>query len=180
MPKLEIIELPIGEVIEYENNPRENEEAAAKVAQSIIEFGFLNPIAVDRNNVIIAGHARLKAARRLGHETVPCIVHDVDGDTARIARIAENRTRDFSTWDLGKLITGLKGINNATKNAFFAPAGKDKHYYTENKVLAFGKIEAAISPEDEELFAAHFAAYVERHGSHLGFVGYMLGGVVDE
>ena len=176
---LKVIDVPINDLIEYENNPRENEDAAAKVAQSIIEFDFLNPIAITPDKVVIAGHARLKAARKLELKTVPCIVHDISEEDAVIARIAENRTHEFATWDTTKLINGLKGINIATKNAFFAPIGRDRQFYAENKILSFGKVEINITPEDEEIFEEHFNAYIDKHGSHLGFVNYLIGGLLD-
>ena len=60
----------------YENNPRKNDEAVAAVAESIRQFGFKVPIVVDKNNVIIAGHTRWKAAGMLALETVPVIRAD--------------------------------------------------------------------------------------------------------
>ena len=80
---------------------------------------------------------------------------------------------------IGKLISGLKEIKIPTKDAFFAPAGKDKAYYTENRILSFGNIEMSISPEDEEIFESHFTEYIARHSSHLGFINYLVGGLVD-
>ena len=71
---MEIIYKHPDELIEYEGNARRNDAGVAKVAESIKEFGFLNPITLDENNVIISGHTRLKAARQLGLTEVPCIV----------------------------------------------------------------------------------------------------------
>lgn len=65
-----IKELRINELKEYENNPRHNENAVDKVAASISEFGFKVPIVIDKDNVIIAGHTRLKAAKKLGLDVV--------------------------------------------------------------------------------------------------------------
>ena len=62
---LNILEIELTELIPYENNPRNNEEAIETVANSIKTFGFIVPIVVDRNNVIIAGHTRYKAAKDL-------------------------------------------------------------------------------------------------------------------
>lgn len=63
--KLEIKNFKIEEVHPYGNNPRFNKDAVSKVASSIKKFGFKNPILVDKNNVIIAGHTRLEAAKKL-------------------------------------------------------------------------------------------------------------------
>ena len=76
MKDLKIERLKIGELKPYENNPRHNDEAVQYVANSIREFGFKVPIIIDKDNVIIAGHTRLKAAELLGLEEVPCIRAD--------------------------------------------------------------------------------------------------------
>lgn len=62
---MEVKQVEIKKLKEYENNPRNNEKAVEKVAASIKEFGFKVPIIIDRNNVIVAGHTRLKAAHCL-------------------------------------------------------------------------------------------------------------------
>ena len=73
---MNIVELKITELHEYERNPRKNDKAVAAVAESIKQFGFKVPVVVDKNNVIVAGHTRIKAARRLKLKTVPCIIAD--------------------------------------------------------------------------------------------------------
>lgn len=67
---------PIDDVHPYPNNPRNNDEAVEYVANSIREFGWQQPIVVDTDSTIIAGHTRLKAAKRLGMDTVPVVVAD--------------------------------------------------------------------------------------------------------
>ena len=73
---MEIITKKISEIIPYENNPRKNDDAVEYVANSIKEFGFKVPVIIDKNNVIVAGHTRVKAAERLGIEEIPCIMAD--------------------------------------------------------------------------------------------------------
>ena len=73
---MEIVYKKLVELIPYVNNPRNNEAAVDKVASSIQEFGFKVPIIVDSQNVIIAGHTRFKASKKLGLQEVPCIVSD--------------------------------------------------------------------------------------------------------
>lgn len=73
--------MPIKSVIPYANNPRNNKEAVDKVAASLREFGFKQPIVVDKDNVIIVGHTRLKAAKKLkmtGEQAV--LLSDVQTD----------------------------------------------------------------------------------------------------
>ena len=97
---------------EYENNPRNNEEAINAVANSIKEFGFKVPIVITSDNVIIAGHTRLKASVSLGLEEVPCIIAD-DLNEAQIKafRLADNKTAELATWDLSRLEEELAGID---------------------------------------------------------------------
>jgi DNA modification methylase len=97
---------------EYENNPRNNDEAIKAVANSIKEFGFKVPIVITSDNVIIAGHTRLKASVSLGLEEVPCIVAD-DLNEAQIKafRLADNKTAELATWDLSRLEEELAGID---------------------------------------------------------------------
>ncbi len=96
--KVELIE--ISKVIPYANNPRKNEAAIAKVAASIKEFGFRQPIVVDQDYVVVAGHTRLLAARQLGLSSVP--VHIAEGlspSQIKAYRIADNRVAQDSEWD---------------------------------------------------------------------------------
>ena len=66
----------LDELIPYENNPRDNDDAVDYVAESIKEFGFKVPIIIDKHNVIVAGHTRYKASKKLGINEVPCIIAD--------------------------------------------------------------------------------------------------------
>ncbi len=96
--KVELIE--IGRVIPYARNPRKNDAAIAKVAASIKEYGFRQPIVVDEEMVIIAGHTRLQAAQTLGLKKVP--VHVATGLTQaqiKAYRLADNRTHEDAEWD---------------------------------------------------------------------------------
>ena len=108
---MEIIYKSPDELIEYEGNARRNDAGVAKVAESIKSFGFLNPITIDENNVIIAGHTRLKAAKMLGLTEIPCIVQHLSEEDAKLARIIDNKSHEYSTWDVGKLHQELCGLN---------------------------------------------------------------------
>ena len=111
MKDLKIERLKIGELRPYENNPRNNDEAVQYVANSIREFGFKVPIIIDKDNVIIAGHTRLKAAELLGLEEVPCIrADDLTEEQAKAFRLADNKVGEIATWDLEKLNFELENI----------------------------------------------------------------------
>lgn len=97
---MQIIEIATKDLIEYEKNPRKNEEAVQFVANSIAEFGFKVPVIVDANNVIIAGHTRVKAAKFLGLESCPCIVaDDLSEEQIQAFRLADNKVAEFAEWD---------------------------------------------------------------------------------
>ena len=96
--KIDII--PIEEVIPYARNPRKNEDAISKVASSLQEFGFRQPIVVDNDNVVIAGHTRLLAAKRLGMERVPIhTAKDLSDAQIQAYRITDNRSSQEAEWD---------------------------------------------------------------------------------
>ena len=108
---MKIVNKNIDELIPYENNPRINDNAVDKVAGSIKEFGFKNPIIIDKENVIIAGHTRLKAARKLGLEEVPTIkVEDLTDEQVKAYRLVDNKTGEFADWDFDVLTAELDGI----------------------------------------------------------------------
>ena len=99
-----IIMLPVSEVRPYEKNPRKNAEAVKYVKASIEKFGFKQPIIVDSNRVIIAGHTRLEAAKSLGMAEVPCIVADDLTDAqVKALRLADNKVAEFSEWEMNLL-----------------------------------------------------------------------------
>lgn len=108
---MEVKYLKVKDLIPYENNPRKNDDAVKPVMVSIQEFGFNTPILVDRNNVIIAGHTRLRAAKRLKMEEVPVIrLEELTEDQAKAYRIADNRTSEFAKWDFGLLEIEMDSI----------------------------------------------------------------------
>lgn len=110
---MNIIDLSVDELIPYENNPRKNDEAVDKVALSISAFGFKVPIVIDANNVIVTGHTRLKAAKKLGLKTVPCIkADDLNEKQIKAFRLADNKVAEFSEWDEEKLMKELEALDD--------------------------------------------------------------------
>ena len=104
MDNMEVFTRRIEDIIPYEYNPRENDDAAETVAESIKAFGFKNPIILDENGVIVCGHTRLKAAILLGLEEVPCIaITDLTPAQVRAFRIADNKTAEIAGWDYDAL-----------------------------------------------------------------------------
>ena len=97
---MKVEQKPVKDLIPYINNPRHNDAAVDAVASSIAEFGFKVPLVIDKNNVIITGHTRLKAAKKLGLETVPVVIAD-DLTEAQIKafRLADNKVAEIAEWD---------------------------------------------------------------------------------
>ena len=97
---MKVQQKPIEEIIPYARNPRKNEDAIAKVAASIKEFGWQQPIVVDSEMVIVAGHTRLQAANKLNLKKVPIVVADnLTPTQVKAYRLADNRISEESKWD---------------------------------------------------------------------------------
>jgi site-specific DNA-methyltransferase (adenine-specific) len=113
MRRLKIEYLETDNLIPYINNPRINGNAVDAVAGSIAEFGFRNPIIIDKNNVIIAGHTRLLAAKKLGLAEVPVIrADDLTETQVKALRIADNKTAELAEWDTEMLALELEEIGD--------------------------------------------------------------------
>ena len=113
----QIQEVPIGDVKPYENNPRDNDRAVEALAKSIKSFGWQQPIVVDKNMVVIVGHTRLKAAKKLGAEKVPVVIaENLTDEQAKAYRLADNKTGENAVWDNKKLLEELSSFD--TKDLF--------------------------------------------------------------
>jgi ParB-like chromosome segregation protein Spo0J len=101
---MQVEQWEIERVKPYDKNPRRNDKAVEAVAKSIHEFGFRQPIVVDKEGVIVVGHTRYKAALKLGLKTVPVhVAADLTPQQARAYRIADNRTNETAEWDVDLL-----------------------------------------------------------------------------
>lgn len=108
---MQIQHIALSELTPYDKNPRLNDNAVPKVAESISKFGFKVPIVIDSNNVIVAGHTRYKAAVQLGLDAVPCIVaDDLSPEQIRAFRLADNKVAEFSEWDFSALTAELEAL----------------------------------------------------------------------
>ena len=108
---MQIEYMDVKELIPYVNNPRRNDAAVEKVAESIRVFGFRVPITLDKNRVIVTGHTRLKAAIRLGMEKVPVIIlDDMTEDQVKAFRLVDNKTSEYAEWDFDALAIELHEI----------------------------------------------------------------------
>lgn len=108
---MNVKEINIKDIRPYEKNPRKNNSAVAYVAESIKQFGFKVPIIIDKNNVIVAGHTRYKAAKKLGINTVPVIIaDDLTDEQIKAFRLADNKVAEQAEWDIDLLNEELEEI----------------------------------------------------------------------
>lgn len=117
--KMKIIEKRLDEIRPYDNNPRVNDAAVPATANSIKEYGWQQPIVIDRDGVIVCGHTRYKAALKLGLETVPCKYADeLTPEQVDAYRLADNKTGELATWDDEKLMQELEKCAGFDMTAF--------------------------------------------------------------
>lgn len=145
--ELSVIQKNVTELKEYENNPRHNDAAVDAVAESIKQFGFKVPIIIDKENVIVAGHTRLKAAKKLGFETVPCIVaDDLTPEQVKAFRLADNKTAEQAEWDFDKLELELAELSEMDLDFDMSDFGFDMTSIEEPQEI----IEDEVPEVDEE------------------------------
>ena len=97
---MNVIEIAVSKLTPYENNPRNNAPAVDAVAESIREFGFKQPIVIDKENVVVCGHTRLLAAKKLKLKKVPCVIaDDLTEEQIRAYRLADNKVAELAGWN---------------------------------------------------------------------------------
>ena len=102
----------VRDIVPYENNPRKNDKAVKTVKESIEQCGYCNPIIVDENNVVLAGHTRLKALKQLKWDEADVIVRkDLSEEQKKAFRLLDNKTSEFSDWDSEKLVMEMEGLD---------------------------------------------------------------------
>ena len=150
MADLVIKYLPTDDLIPYANNPRRNDAAVDKVAASIKEFGFRVPIVLDADNVIVAGHTRLKAAKKLGLKSVPCVVaDDLTEDQIKAYRLADNKVSELAEWDFELLDIELDDIDLDMSQFGFELEDEESKEQREVDLAVEEKYQLVIDCEDE-------------------------------
>ena len=167
------------DLIPYENNPRINDYAVKRVLESIKEYGFTNPILVDKDLVIIAGHTRREAAILAGLEKVPYIIEEgLTPEQVKAYRIADNKLAELSTWDeeaLKEELFELKEIDYPLEVMGFTEmdlkdlfvekeepkAKKAKEEKTTLPMLRFGSNSVRITEDELVLLSNRYNEYVE-------------------
>jgi site-specific DNA-methyltransferase (adenine-specific) len=182
------------DLIPYENNPRVNDYAVKKVLESIKEFGFRNPILVDADMVIIAGHTRREASILAGLEQVPYIIaDDLTPEQVKAYRIADNKLGELAVWDEELLIEELYSLQEADfslevlgyteidlnklfmENEEEEPEAEDApvEEKTTLPMLRFGSNSIRITPDELLILSNRYNEYVEE-APDLGFIHWLL------
>lgn len=116
---MDIVQKKLADIYPYEKNPRKNDEAVKYVAESIKQFGFKVPIVLDKDNVIVAGHTRYKAAKKLNLKEVPCIIaDDLTEEQIKAFRLADNKVAEKAEWDFDLLSGELDELFDFDMTAF--------------------------------------------------------------
>ena len=102
----------LSEIKPYKRNPRKNDQAVDAVAESIRQCGYVAPIIVDEDGIILAGHTRYKALKKLGMEDAEVVVREgLTEEQKRKYRILDNKTGEFAEWDVAMLVDELDGLD---------------------------------------------------------------------
>ena len=179
------------DLIPYENNPRINDYAVKKVMESIKEYGFTNPIIVDADMVIIAGHTRREASILAGLDRVPYIVRDdLTPEQVKAYRIADNKLAELSNWDdelLKKELFELQAVDYSLEVMGFTEIDL-KEIFTEKEVpkekkkkeekttlpkLRFGSNSVRITEDELVMLSNRYNEYVECTPDE-GFITWLL------
>ena len=141
---IEMVTLKTEEVTPYAHNPRKNDGAVRAVQESIRQCGYVNPIVIDEENVILAGHTRYKALKAQKVAEIECMrVTGLTEEEKKKYRFLDNKTGEKAVWDILKLAEELEGVDLEGFDFF----GKTADIIEEDETGAGQKHEASGSIE---------------------------------
>lgn len=126
--KMRIEFMPVAGLLPYVANARTHSpEQVKQIVDSILEFGFTNPVLIDANNELVAGHGRVMAAKELGHDLVPCIrLGHLTELQIRAYRLADNKIALNSGWDMTKLAAEVDALQKLDVDLMVAGFNEDE------------------------------------------------------
>ena len=187
---MQIIQKKIDELIPYENNTKKHDDTQIRnVAESIKQYGFVQPLVIDKDNVIVIGHCRYEASKTLGMEEVPCVLVDnLTEEQVKALRIVDNKTNE-SEWDMDILAEELDELDLGDFD--FSFAFEDdllEDIDTENLAskeppinwLKVGKLKVAVTDEEIETIENLYKKYIQQMQTEYGFVRELCNGRICE
>ena len=171
---MEIVKLKLSQIKPYENNPRKNEAAVNAVVESIKQCGYCNPILIDENNVILAGHTRYKALKKLGWTECEVVVRPgLTEEQKKKYRLLDNKTNEFATWDYDLLEKELEGLDFSGfdfgfdfgfsgNGGSFQPVSPEVEYEGAPSDDGFEEYQNPLSKEELEEYASSSEDFLER------------------
>ena len=183
---MQVVEKKITQIKPYEKNPRKNDSAVDAVANSISQFGFKVPVVIDSNGVIVCGHTRYKAAKKLGLEVLPCVVaDDLTDEQIKAYRLADNKVSELAEWDIDLLGEELNDIFDIDMSDFGFDLSEEDPINDEQLektqgfeyTLKFGKTTVIMTEEEYNQLLDRYNEYSKENGVSFGFVSNLLNGV---
>ena len=116
---MEIKMIDINKIIPYYKNPRNNDKTIKPLMESIKKYGCNVPLVLDKNNIIICGHARYKALKKLNYINIPCIIKSMTKKKAKEYRIIDNKIHEKTKWKIDDLGMELNGLNIEDMRIYF-------------------------------------------------------------
>lgn len=148
---MEIIKMPIGDIKPYPNNPRKNDDAVAAVMESIKQCGYCAPIVVDEDGVVLAGHTRLKALKKLGRtEAEVCVKMGMTEEQKKKYRLLDNKTNELATWDVDALAEELDGLDFGDFDFGFSLADEESDTKERREAALAQSISVVIDCDDDD------------------------------
>lgn len=187
---MQVVEKKLNEIKPYEKNPRKNDSAVDAVAASIREFGFRVPVVIDKDGVIVCGHTRYKAAKKLKLDTVPCVIaDDLTEEQIKAYRLADNKVSELAEWDIDLLGDELGEIFDIDVSEFgfdLDTEDEEKEPINDENIestasfeytLKFGKTTVIMTEDEYNSLLERYNEYSAENGVSFGFVASLLNGV---
>lgn len=150
---MEIRNISTKDLVPYDRNTKKHDKTQINnVAESIKQYGFVQPIVIDKNNIVVIGHCRLLAAKQLKMEEVPCVcVEDLTEEQVKTLRIVDNKSNE-SEWDFDILPDELSDLDFSNFDFTFGIDDEEEETVTSQPKEANGAVEYGTEDFSDEKF----------------------------